>query len=55
MLATNAGLSQTLAKDKTKADVDADVIVTEQCIEPLRKAAAREVPTMAISSEFAVD
>jgi hypothetical protein len=30
---------------------EADAVVQEQCIEPLRKAAGREVPNMVISSE----
>jgi hypothetical protein len=50
----NAGQSETLAKDgKTKADADA--IVKEQCIVPLRLAAGQEVPTIAISSEFVMN
>ena len=35
--------------DDVKAEADA--VVQEQCIEPLRNAAGREVPNMVISSE----
>ena len=45
------GLSETSARD-AKNKADAEAIVKEECFEPLTKAAGREVPVIAISSEF---
>ena len=47
-LEMDAGENEPLIDD---VKTEADAVVQEQCIEPLRKAAGREVPNMVISSE----